>query len=250
MKKISLATGALLTLILTAVSGFAQSQSRDDILKQIEAKRSELETRIAELKALEKLFLSPSEADRAAHANFLLQPDTGLIRLLPREKYESEVYKENKKTISLRGGGAYYSFIDRTNEYGNSHIGFEHGQLKTGFAGANYGMLTNLGEIPLEMVGLEAAAAQILASHVPPNKESEARIEQRRTSSGTTVAGIDYKDRLPLIENSTYLVRSVNYLVSDILVAFRVIRIDSDGSAVILWKLLKKYPVPNLALNN
>ncbi len=33
-------------------------------------------------------------------------------------------------------------------------------------------------------------------------------------------------------------------LQSDALVAFRVVRIDNDSSAVIVWKLLKKYPIP------
>ncbi len=33
MKKISIATGALLTLVLSALSVFAQTQSREDILR-------------------------------------------------------------------------------------------------------------------------------------------------------------------------------------------------------------------------
>ena len=32
------------------------------------------------------------------------QPNTGLVRLLPRELYDSEVYKKNKKTLSMRVG--------------------------------------------------------------------------------------------------------------------------------------------------
>ena len=49
--------------------------------------------------------------------------------------------------------------------------------------------------------------------------------------------------------DSTYLLRSINYRSSDVLVAFKVVRIDSDGSAVLLWKLLQKYPKPQLAHN-
>ena len=36
----------------------------------------------------------------------------------------------------------------------------------------------------------------------------------------------------------------------DVLVAFRIIRKDDDDSVIILWKLLKKYPKPELARNN
>jgi hypothetical protein len=32
---------------------------------------------------------------------------------------------------------------------------------------------------------------------------------------------------------------------SDVLVVFRVVRVDSDGSATIVWKLLKKYGKPS-----
>lgn len=40
---------------------------------------------------------------------------------------------------------------------------------------------------------------------------------------------------------------NVNYAKSDVLVAFRVVEIDSDGSALIDWKLLKRFRTPQLA---
>ena len=236
MKKILIATVSVLTLTLSALNAFAQSQSREDILKELAAKR-------AALVKLEKALLLPSEEDQAVYANFLKQPDTGLIRLLPREEYDCKIIS------SVRGGGSYYSFTERSNEYGYSDINLEQGNLKTGFAGANYGMLTMLGDVPLESVSLETTATNILAVHQPPASEPNARIEQRRWSNGTIVEGATFKDRLPLKANTTYLLRAVLYSSHDSLVAFRVVRIDSDGSATILWKLLKNYPVPQLARN-
>ena len=236
MKKISISTGILITLLLGAFSSFAQTHSRDDLLKQIEAKR-------AELTALQKQIVEPSEADRATYADFLRQPETGLMRILPRETYGYDV-------DGMRGGGAYYSFTKRSHEYSNtSDISLEQGQLQSGFAGANYGMLATLGDVPLENVSLEAGPAQILALHTPPTEEPQARVEQRRASAGAVIDGTSYKNRLPLKINSTYVVRSINYSGSDALVAFRVVRIDNDNSAVIVWKLLKKYPIPYLARN-
>lgn len=241
MKKIYFATGILITLLLTAVSSFAQIESRADTLKQIEAKR-------AELFDLEKRFLSPSEEDQTTYTEFLRQPNTGLIRLLPREKYDTQDWRERRKGVSITGGGAYYSFVRLTHEYGyGSDIELDQGSLSTGFAGANYGMLTSLGDTPLENVSLETAAAQVLATHVPPTEEPKARIEQRKWSTGETVDGIIYRDRVPLSINETYLVRSVQYRTSDVLVGFRVLRLDTDGSAIILWKLLKSYPKPQLS---
>ena len=245
MKKIFVAV-AFSILMLSSLTVFAQSQSREDLLKEIAAKRAELSKLQKDLAKLEISLLSPSEKDRAAYADFLRQPDTGLIRLLPRETYDIG----NVEGMALRGGGAYYSFKDRTNEYVNSSdISLEQGQLSTGFAGANYGMLANLGKTPLESVSLAAAAAQSLAQYTPAPDEPRARIEQRRMSEGATINGVSYKNRQPLQLDSTYLLRSVNYHASDTLVAFRVVRIDNDQSALILWKLLKKYPTPILARN-
>jgi hypothetical protein len=58
--------------------------------------------------------------------------------------------------------------------------------------------------------------------------------------------GALYRSRLPLEIGATYLLRSIVYRESDVLVAFRTVREDTDGSVIIAWKLLKKYPVPEL----
>jgi hypothetical protein len=233
MKKLTIATGSVILIVLSTLSAFAQTESRENTLTEIEAKR-------AELAALEKRFLSPSEEDRATYADFLRQPNTGLIRLLPREKYE------NNKALTVRGGGAYYSFSRLTHEYGyGSDIELAQNFLSTGFAGADYGILTNYGNIPLEEITLEGVP--FLASYAPADELPKARIEQRKWSESATVDDITYTRRVLLKKNSTYLLRSVNYDSSDVLVAFKVVRVDDDGSATILWKLLKQYPTPKLA---
>jgi len=238
MKKIFFPTVMLITLLVAVVSSFAQTQSREDILKQIEVKR-------AELNALENRLLSPSEEDKARYADFLRQPYTGLIRLLPREKFDSS--KENKG-LTVTGGGAYYSFARLTHEYGyGSDIELGQGYLSTGFAGADYGIMTNLGDTPLENVSSEALP--FLVSYAPADDLPKARIEQRKWGEGATADGTNYSRRLLVKENSTYLLRSVNYDTSDVLVAFRVVRVDNDDSVTILWKLLKKYPTPRVARN-
>lgn len=239
MKKIFLATGFVVTLVLSALPALAQTQPREDILREIEAKR-------AELAALEQRFLSPSEDDRATYADFLRQRDTGLIRLLPREKFGNHSLKRG---LTMNGGGAFYSFTRLTHEYGHgSDIALEQGYLSTGFAGANYGIMTSLGDIPLENVTSDTV--QFMASHAPAADEPKARIEQRRWQTGETIEGTKYAERLLLKPNTTYVLRSIDYDRSDMLVAFRVVRVDNDDSATILWKLLRKYPTPRLARND
>lgn len=236
--------GLVFLIVFFGVNCVAQSLSRDELLSQIKDKR-------AELQKLEREFLAPSAEDGMAYAEFLRESDTGLIRLLPREVYDSEVYKEKQKSLTMRGGGAYYSFTRLTHEYGfGSDLELDSNYLSVGFAGADYGMLVSLGNIPLEEATLDHPGARFISSHNSAAEEPQARVEQRRFSTGITVDGFNYKNRLPVAVNTTYLLRSIYYSESDVLVAFRVVRKDTDGSVTILWKLLKKYSKPQLARNN
>lgn len=244
MKTIFCAVLLLAVSSLVYVSGFAQSPSREDLRREIETKR-------AELLKLETQLLAPAKEDEAAYATFLDQPNTGLIRLLPRERYDTEVYREVKKTITLRGGGAYYSFSRRSHEYGaGSDIAWQAEYLSVGFAGADYGMMTAVEDVSLESLTPEHYAVQLLSKYVPPKSEPEARLEYRRFQEGTTISDWPFLSRLPARPGITYLLRSISYGQGDLLVGFRVIRKDTDNSLIILWKLIKKYPVPALAKNN
>lgn len=225
---------ALIALVfLLAIDRPAQAQKRVKLERLIESL-------MADLRAKEAEFLSPSAKDVAAHAEFLRQPDTGIMRLMPREKYDGK--------LLTRGGGAYYSFARLTNEYGfGSDISLEQDQFGVGFAGANFGFLVKLGDVPIESVSLEHSGVEYLATFVTPTIEPGAREQQRRGHPGFDVGGFTYAHRMVALVDNTYAVRSINYGGSDVLVAFRVVRQDSDGSLVLLWKTLKTFPMPELA---
>jgi hypothetical protein len=159
----------------------------------------------------------------------------------------------------MRGGGAYYSFTRKTHEYGyGSDIELQmyhpndyapsmtEYMFRTGFAGADYGFIGALGDVPIEEVTLDHDRLKVLADYRPPSAEPKARLEQRRSSDGISKNGDTYKNGAPAILNHTYALRSINYGRSDVLVAFRVVRKDSDGSVVILWKMLKRFSTPSL----
>jgi len=220
----------LVLLSFCSIDVFAQAASREDLLKEVESRREELI-------ALEKKLLAPAEEDRVAYAALLRQPDTGIIRLIPRE---------NRLTT-----GSYYSFSRLTHDYGyGSDLSLEQDSLSVGFAGADFGMLTNLGDVPLEEIVMEQPALRFLAGYEPPHREADARVEARRVSDGFTSDGIPYRNRLPLEVKTTYLLRSINYDRADVFVAFRIIRKEVDRSVVIVWKLLKRYPKPELTRTN
>ncbi|HVF44354.1 MAG TPA: hypothetical protein VM936_15125 [Pyrinomonadaceae bacterium] len=197
----------------------------------------------AQIKAKEPALLSTAKEDRRAHAAFLAQPGTGLVRLLPREKWDG--------VLSTRGGGAYYSFTRLRHEYDyGTNIGFEQGRLSARLAGASFGFLTNLGDTPLETVTAETEAVQFMASYKVPTFEPDARKSQMQfMGAGYEAGGAAYKDTMPVSVGSTYALRSVEYKNSDVLVAFRVVRKDSDGSIVLLWKMLQEFPKPELQRN-
>jgi len=200
---------------------------------------AEIESLREQIKAREAILLAPSNEDLQTYAGFLSQSHTGLVRLLPREKWDTK--------LSTRGGGAYYSFTRLTHDYGyGSDISLEQGNFKVGFAGADFGFMVNLGDVPLENVSLESEAVRPLAEFQPPVPEKGARAQQRRAAEGFKESDRTYRDRLTEVAERTYVLRSINYETSDVLVAFRVLREDDDGSVVLLWKLLKKYPKPTL----
>jgi len=218
--------------LLISANAVAQSQDRARLEKEIQALREQLKQKQLE-------FLGPSAEDRARFSEFLLQRDTGLARLLPREKYREEV--------DLREGGAYYSFTKLSNSYDRDpQIGLEQEHLSTGFAGADFGFLTSLGDMPLEGVGLDHESVQYLAAFAPPTREPEARDQQRRSSNGFEFGDHRYKGRLPVIVGGTYILRSVSFDRFDVLVAFRVVRQDTDGSLILLWKKLREFSTPYL----
>jgi hypothetical protein len=69
MKQILIAAGFAIALTFNSFSTFAQTQSREDLLREVATKR-------AELSQLENALLAPSDEDRARYADFLRLPDT------------------------------------------------------------------------------------------------------------------------------------------------------------------------------
>jgi len=222
--------------LLSAPSELAQADARAQAAAEIESLR-------AQIKAKEAVLLAPSNEDRKAYALFLAQPGTGLVRLLPREKWDG--------VLSTRGGGAYYSFTLRSHEYGRgTNVGLEQDYIGAGFGGADFGFMSNVGDVPLETLSTGDEAVHFAAAFKAPTAEADARAAHRSFwEPGRREGDFVYKGRLPVSVGSTYVVRSILYSDSDTLLAFRVLRKDSDGSVVLLWKILQEFQKPTLERN-
>lgn len=196
--------------------------------------------RFKPLSVEDKALLAPPEEDAARYGALLAQPDTGLVRLLPRERKEG-------RASSVREGGAFYSFAHLVHEYNyGSDIGLEQNLLTAFSAGAGYGFLFDLGEMTLEEVTTETEPVKFLAAFVPPTAEAEARKIQLQFHHGYQHGWFVYRKRIPTVVGHTYVLRAVDYRMSDLLVAFQVLRREEDGDLILLWKMLKRFPVPEL----
>jgi hypothetical protein len=228
-----------LVVVFATLPVTAQKSERGKILADIQNVREQLRQKEAQ-------FLEPTKEERAAFASFLAQPGTGMTRLLPRETFD-DAGPSKRSPLTTRGGGSYYSFTNLTHEYGyGSDINFSRDEFSVGFAGADFGWLVALGDVPLEPLSIEHPALQYLDALVTPSSEPEARVAQRKTSGGVRHGEYAYWSRVPAAVGTTYGIRSINYGGSDVLVAFRVLSKDDDGSVVLLWKNLRTYPVPRL----
>ena len=190
-----------------------------------------------ELSAAINGFLGPTPEDRAPYESFLQSPNTGMTGIAPRGLYD--------QILPLNGGGAYYSFAGLTHEYGSgSDLELQQGNLSVGFAGYDFGFLTELGNVPIETIGIGHPALLYLNLYAPPSEGAQVRAEQQRAAAGFTVGAILYRNRFPARLDRTYALRSIVYGRSDVLVVFRVVRFDTDGSVMLVWRKLATFPVP------
>ena len=186
--------------------------------------------------------LAPSVSDRQALASFLRTKNTGLIRLLSREE-QAELKAGSRKPRSIPGGGGFYSFTILSHAYPYvSDLSLADGDLSIGSSG----MLTRLIDVPLEEITVADSRALFISTYTLSRDLLTAQAERSRFRQGVTVDSTVYRSSLRAEERATYLLRSIVYRRSDILVAFRVVKKESNGSVTLAWKLLKKYPVPKL----
>jgi len=223
--------------LLFAPRALGQMDTRTQIAGDVARLHAEIDALGARIQQKEAELLDAPAEDKRAFAGFLTRPGTGLIRLLPRGAYD----------LYVNGDGAYYSFTRRSHEYGRgSDIEFGGESFSVGFAGADFGLFVSLGDVPLEVVGAETVGVGPLAEIEAPTDTAKAREQYVRSMTGFETEGRAYRKDVAVTVNNTYVVRSINYGESDVLAAFRVLRKDSDGSVIVLWKILKEYPKPEL----
>ena len=251
----------LLLLLTSPLSSLARSQipyeapNRDSIMYTEGAPRIGPPKK-PKLSKVAKAALAPPDDLKLAFKDFLKQKNTGLIRLLPRKENKERLMVSAKNPtvyIPFRDGGSTYSFSNR--KYSDGYVlpeislgkDFNYPPGKAFWVvsvGADFGFITKLGNVALEDVTVDRKEARFLVDLVAPNREPAAREYQRMSALGFEINGVFYRMLAPAENNTTYLQRTIDYDRADLLVAFRTVREEPDGSFVILWKILKKNPTP------
>lgn len=195
------------------------------------------------IKAKEKAYLNVSTNDYKAYPGYQGQTDRGVIRLLPRDQFDGK--------LSVRGGGAKYSFSSLTHDHGNNvDIQFstynKTPEISVGFAGCDFGYILDLGDTDLNTVNELTQGMKYLWNFMPAELEPEIRPQQRE-SHNLKMDGYTYARSKEITIGNTYAIRSINFgdpsYGSDLLVAVKILRFDKDGSVILAWKKLKSFQV-------
>ena len=213
--------------------------------------------------------LAPNAEDVRKYAEFLKQSNTGITRLAAdfgcAENTKIVVATPDCLRYTMPGAGSSFSF--RINNYRIRRLAdltfTNNGFQTTGVM--LHGILVNLGDVSLEQISLNTKGAKFLTDFVPTTEYEKALEIEQQLIAGIENDGFSYGSGLNAQENATYILRSIAYRGTflravqsvaynelnfdkrkDILVAFRVIRQDADGSITILWKQLESKKSPKL----
>jgi hypothetical protein len=208
-------------------NGFAQDISREQKFRQIKELNAQIEKLGEEL-------LRPAPTDLKDAETLSVK----VFRLMPRETNERQM-----------GHSSFYSFTSGSHDYQKiAQILLEQNALSTGFAGADYGLIGDLGNISLADVKNEIPEVDFLLNYKAPTNILDARIEQRKRGD-YRVDNFTLRAHLPAVVGHTYVLRAISFRNADILVALKIIRKDTDGSLIVFWKRLADFPKPELDPN-
>jgi hypothetical protein len=216
--------------------------------------------------------LSPRADDRERYKTILAQPRTGIFKLYPDADCISRaVVRVDGPCAEHIPEGSTSAFRDDSL---TPDIHFNHGQLVgTGFFSQT--IMVDLGDMPIESVGLASPGVRYLSSFQPARTVAGAAEQYGEIVKGITADGYKFTLSTPVKADNTYAMRIVAYRNTtyrgfrlrppadlsadhfrfgllyrdnrkDLIVAFRIVRKADDGSVTIVWRELDRRKSPEL----
>lgn len=211
--------------------------------------------------------LQPKQEDLTKYAQFLLQPNTGMFRLLPDPGCEDNalVVRVDEICRNAIPDSSFYSF--RETEHTSDILADI--RLKNEFLISDgvlaQGIMVKLGDVPVETVTLSTDGLKFINEYVPQTNSKEAHKQSLQMNDGVRAGKHEYRRAVFARENTTYALRVIAYRGNlyrtyrgflydllagdkriDLTLAFRVIRKETDGSLTLLWKELHRKESPKL----
>lgn len=206
---------------------------------------------IPKLSKENKKRLEADNTDEQAYKSFLKAERTGIFKLinLPNcgdiEKpfsdqkcpFESYSVSHLANSFSFREG-RHRRFGDLS-LFGNTLVTSPHIAIS---------FMTKLGDIPIESVSLDSPGVPFVAAFEPSGKPKLANEQVSQFDKGRWEGERVYARGFKKVaKDTTYVLRSHGYKVKsaagrpdDVIVAFRVIRVDDSGDVTIVWKELQR----------
>lgn len=214
----------------------------------------------------QKKRLLPHAEDKQIYHAFLQQPDTGLIRLfLDRNCQTFFLISAEEHCLDYIPGSSFYSFREKEHTIEN----LADIRLKNGFlisdGTLSQGMLVKLGDREIHSVTVNDSGIKFLQDFKPEAYSRDALNQYLELVNGVKEGEFFYRKSLPASPNTTYAMRVVAYRGSywrryrgfvfnmlagddrkDLILVFRVLRRDYDGSISLLWKILERRKAPKV----
>ena len=221
--------------------------------------------------------LYPQESQ--LYTSFLSQPHTGITRLLSIEAYRTASRTlENRLAPTVAEQLPFAILMQRSNGLSpRLAIQIEGDSFQIVQTDLDYGFMTDLGEVAIETLVLPSVEALPNLSDAlqlfyyrPPLELEAIQADRRRFITGK-VSNLNLSQATAAL-NRTYLVRSIQFKVpeiitsgrsllprerfllkdllntpsSDLLFAFRPVSRRADGSYTVLWKVLTQFSDPQI----
>lgn len=200
--------------------------------------------------------------------DFLKKKQTGAAKIFPDNGCGQEkniVTVEELERCKVRpqiiGGGSFFSFSfdkivnlfnpNMVNSYlKESNIHFINGELVNG-KNLNQVIFAEIGDVNLDEITSKTGSFQFLKKWKYAHNKAQFEEQNQLLEKGLENNGIFYSNKAKVKLDTTYILRSIIYSAqhhfpndTDIIVAFRIIGQEADGSIIILWKKMREETAP------